>query len=322
MKKIDAHLHLVRDLASYKGLGRSNSLGNGEVVWDNGFKTRLFPENWGEDNFTIDSALKIMKEYDVEKAVLLQGSLYGFQNYYSWQAAKKYPQKFIAAFSLDPFADEAMKILKRHVQDLGFRIMKLEISQNGGLMGYHHTFKLDESPMLNIFEVLKNYPGFTIAIDYGDIKQKSHQPDSIVHLAKKYPQLDFVVCHMSFPNADKIEILKEELLKFSKYSNIYCDIAAIQDIEDETSFPYPRCQKDISLAKNILGPKKLIWGSDGPWSATFNNYDELFNWLKVSGLFSEEELEDILYNNAERIYFKPQNITAMKDSKDPLSEEM
>lgn len=30
MKKIDAHLHLVRDLASYKG--------NGLVVWDNGFK--------------------------------------------------------------------------------------------------------------------------------------------------------------------------------------------------------------------------------------------------------------------------------------------
>ncbi|MGZ1145546.1 hypothetical protein ACXO3T_07255 [Lactobacillus delbrueckii subsp. bulgaricus] len=32
MKKIDAHLHLVRDLASYKGNGRSNALGNGLVV--------------------------------------------------------------------------------------------------------------------------------------------------------------------------------------------------------------------------------------------------------------------------------------------------
>ncbi|AQR53473.1 amidohydrolase [Lactobacillus delbrueckii subsp. bulgaricus] len=38
MKKIDAHLHLVRDLASYKGNGRSNALGNGLVVWDSGFK--------------------------------------------------------------------------------------------------------------------------------------------------------------------------------------------------------------------------------------------------------------------------------------------
>lgn len=38
MKKIDAHLHLVRDLASYKGNGRSNALGNSLVVWDNGFK--------------------------------------------------------------------------------------------------------------------------------------------------------------------------------------------------------------------------------------------------------------------------------------------
>ena len=38
MKKIDAHLRLVRDLASYKGNGRSNALGNALVVWDNGFK--------------------------------------------------------------------------------------------------------------------------------------------------------------------------------------------------------------------------------------------------------------------------------------------
>ncbi|KRK24222.1 amidohydrolase [Lactobacillus delbrueckii subsp. delbrueckii DSM 20074 = JCM 1012] len=43
MKKIDAHLHLVRDLASYKGNGRSNALGNGLVVWDSGIKPRLSP---------------------------------------------------------------------------------------------------------------------------------------------------------------------------------------------------------------------------------------------------------------------------------------
>ena len=87
MKKIDAHLHLVRDLASYKGNGRRNALGNGLVVWDSGFKTRLFPAGWGDDAFRADAARKVMEDYDVAKAVLLQGSLYGFQNYYSWQAA-------------------------------------------------------------------------------------------------------------------------------------------------------------------------------------------------------------------------------------------
>lgn len=120
MKKIDAHLHLVRDLASYKGNGRSNALGNGLVVWDSGFKTRLFPAGWGDDAFRADAARKVMEDHDVAKAVLLQGSLYGFQNYYSWQVAKAAPDRFAPAFSIDPFASEAEKIVKRHVEDLGF----------------------------------------------------------------------------------------------------------------------------------------------------------------------------------------------------------
>lgn len=128
MKKIDAHLHLVLDLASYKGNGRSNALGNGLVVWDNGFKTRLFPAGWGDDSFRADAAKKVMADHDVAKAVLLQGSLYGFQNYYSWQVAKTDPEHFAPAFSVDPFASEAEKIVKRHVEDLGFRALKLEVS--------------------------------------------------------------------------------------------------------------------------------------------------------------------------------------------------
>ncbi|GHN43692.1 hypothetical protein ME797_10580 [Lactobacillus delbrueckii] len=169
MKKIDAHLHLVWDLASYKGNGRSNALGNGLVVWDSGFKTRLFPAGWGDDAFRADAARKVMEDHDVAKAVLLQGSLYGFQNYYSWQAAKAAPDRFAPAFSVDPFASEAEKIVKRHVEDLGFRALKLEVSQAGGLMGYHLPFDLAEDDRLGkILDYLSSYPGFAVAVDYGD----------------------------------------------------------------------------------------------------------------------------------------------------------
>lgn len=34
---------------------------------------------------------------------------------------------------------------------------------------------------------------------------------------------------------------------------MYVDIFAIQDIEGETEYPFKRCQKDICLAKEILG---------------------------------------------------------------------
>lgn len=74
------------------------------------------------------------------------------------------------------------------------------------------------------------------------------------------------------------------------------------------------------LAKEIVGAKGLLWGSDAPWSATFNDYGQLYSWLEDSGIFSETELADIYYGNAKRIYFKADHVAALKASRDPLFE--
>lgn len=320
MKKIDAHFHLVRSVAGFNGRGRMNPLGEGKVIWDDGTVIQLIPEGWGDQSVTVETALMVMAENEVEKAVLLQGSLNGYQNYYSYQAAKRYPDRFIAAFGVDPFCSHTMEIVHRHVEDLGFRTMKLEISEGGGMHGYHTTtpFRLDTDPGIGrIFHFLSDYPGFTVAIDYGDFSQYSHQPEAIANLARVYPLLDFVVCHLSFPNADHLNRLEAELSQWTDLRNVYVDISAIQDIEGETEYPFTRCQKDISLAKEILGTERLIWGTDSPWSATFNSYANLADWLDESGLFTEKELEDILYYNAMKVYFKESAVKAMRESKDP-----
>lgn len=318
MKKIEGHLHLVRSVAGLNGKGRMTPLGDGRTIWDDGTVIKLIPDGWGDDNFLAESALKVMSENGIEKAVLLQGSLNGYQNYYSYQAVKKYPNKFVAAFSVDPFADTAMEIVRRHVEDLGFRAIKFEISQGGGLHGYHSPFRLDTNPDIGkIFHFISDYPGFVVTTDYGDSSQYSYEPEAIANLAARYPKLDFVVCHLSFPNANHLDRLENALTQWKDFTNIYTDISAIQDIEGETEFPFPRCQKDVALAKKILGSKRIIWGTDSPWSSTFNSYHDLSTWLEATDIFTTEELEDVLYNNAEKVYFKKENLDAMLESKDP-----
>lgn len=98
MKKIDGHFHLVHSIAGLSGQGRMTPLGNGKAIWDNGTFLKLIPNGWGDHDFTAESALKVMQKNEVEKAVLLQGSLYGFQNYYSYQAVKKYPENLLRHF--------------------------------------------------------------------------------------------------------------------------------------------------------------------------------------------------------------------------------
>jgi len=320
MKKIDAHFHLVRSVAGFNGKGRMSPLGDGRVIWDDGTVIKLIPNGWGDDEVTMETAINIMDKHEVEKAVLLQGSLNGYQNYYSYQAAKKYPNRFIAAFGVDPFCSNYMEIVRRHVEDLGFRCIKLEISEGGGMHGYHATtpFRLDTDPRVGrIFHFLSEYPGFTITVDYGDFSQYSHQPEAIANLAAAYPGLDFVVCHLSFPNADHQNRLKAELRQWETLLNVYVDISAIQDIEGEIAYPFPRCQQDLRITKEILGAGRILWGTDSPWSATFNSYGDLSGWLYEGGLFSEEELADIFYNNAQKVYFKESAVKAMQESKDP-----
>lgn len=268
--------------------------------------------------------LPIMDKEGIDKAVILQGTLNGYQNYYTYQVVKRYPDRFIGAFAVDPFADRSMAIVHRYVEDLGFRAIKFEISQGGGLHGFHRSFRLDiDNRVSQIFHYLAGYPGFVVTVDYGASDQTSYQPEAIVNLARRYPQLDFVVCHLSFPDADHPDRLVNALDQFAPLTNISVDISAIQDIlgEGRDDFAYPRSQWAVRLAKKKLGSQRIIWGSDAPWSATFNSYHQLATWLEHTDIFTPAELADVMANNAARVYFKPTNVTAAQQAHDPVTKD-
>ncbi|WP_061993560.1 amidohydrolase family protein [Fructobacillus ficulneus] len=315
MKKIDGHLHLLQTIAGFNGKGRLNALGQGKAIWDDGTKIKLIPDGWGDHDLTAESFLKVMDANSIDKAVLLQGSLNGYQNYYSYQVVQAYPDRFIGAFAVDPFAQNFMDIVRHHVEDLGFRAIKFEISEGGGIHGYHQgqAFRLDtDSRIGEIFHYLADYPGFTVTVDYGAADQVSHQPEAIKVLAGRYPDLNFVVCHLSFPDADHWEALANTFNQWQPYQNIYTDLSAIQDILGEQSLPFTKSQQAVQMAKDTLGTKRLIWGTDSPWSATFNSYQSLATWLDETGIFTPTELADVYYNNAEKVYFNDKAVRAAK----------
>lgn len=103
MKKIDSHLHIAKIIAGYCRRGELRAAGNGMAQWGNGEIFRLLPEGYGDTSFTAEAALAIMDHHEVEKAVLMQGSMYGFQNQYHYEIMKKYPDRFCPSCTVDPF---------------------------------------------------------------------------------------------------------------------------------------------------------------------------------------------------------------------------
>lgn len=69
-------------------------------------------------------------------------------------------------------------------------------------------------------------------------------------------------------------------------------------------YPYPVTCEYLAEAKDILGSDRLLWGTDAPFAATQDTYEHLTDYLAQSDLFTEEELQNIYYNNAYEVYFK------------------
>ena len=58
----------------------------------------------------------------------------------------------------------------------------------------------------------------------------------------------------------------------------------------------------IAMAKEIVGAEKLIWGTDVPSVLVHDTYEELLSFVSEAGIFTEEELAGVLYENAIEAY--------------------
>jgi len=301
MKKIDAHLHVARIIAGYCRRGELRAIGRGKAMWGNGEVFQLIPEEYGDESFTIETAMEIMEKNDVEKAVLMQGSMYGFQNQYHYEILQKYPDTFCPSCTVDPYMTEHLQTLEKYLTKMGFHLVKFEVSSGGGLMGCHDTFSLTSARMTEIYKMIEQNHG-VLALDVGDITIPSHQPENLLKIAETYPNIKLVICHLLAP-VKGCEEAWENSLKLLKKANIWFDLSALPKITNAKTYPYEEVFGYLKTAKGILGSKKLMWGTDAPFAATRNSYEELTNYLEESDVFSKEELADVYYQNAKQVYF-------------------
>lgn len=79
MKIIDAHTHIFDVLAGFGSCGELRPIGNG-VPLGHRREMAMIPPELGDRCFPAQTLASLLRDQGVEKAVLLQGGLYGFQN--------------------------------------------------------------------------------------------------------------------------------------------------------------------------------------------------------------------------------------------------
>lgn len=301
MKKIDSHLHVAKIIAGYCRRGELRAAGNGMAVWGNGETFRLLPEGYGDTDFTAEAALSIMDSNDVEKAVLMQGSMYGFQNQYHIDIMRRYPDRFCPSCTVDPFMTNYLDTLSYLLKEQKFHLVKFEVSSGGGLMGCHDPFALNSDRMMKIYELIESCGG-VVALDVGDLTMPSYQPENLAQIAKAFPKMKMVICHLLAPTRGEEKRLWSDLECLNQ-DNIWFDISSVPKIYAPDTYPYPDVNSLLRQAAGLVGAGKLLWGTDAPFAATQDNYGHLSDYL-LTGDWTQEELKAIYYDNADYVYFQ------------------
>lgn len=301
MKIIDAHAHIVQYIAGFTSRGELRGIGGGKAQYADGETFQMIPPELGEYGVTPEKLLKVMDENGVEKAVLLQGQFYGFQNLYTAEAVKKYPNRFTGAAAYDPFCNKADEVKNYLFRTLGFKAVKFEVSNGSGLMAYHPPVNLNGEIMNKEYAYAREQ-GLTVVIDIGRPRNCCWQADALAAAIKKYPQVTFVICHLLSPQRQDGALLKISLEKLAM-PNVYFDLASLAHNQQPEKYPYPTAVEHLQTAKKTVGAQKLLFGTDMPSNLCRDSYAHLSDYIINSGVFTSAELNDVFYNTANAIYF-------------------
>lgn len=296
MEFIDAHAHIYERLTGFGARGEARAIGGGMVEWATGKKERLLKAEHGEYGFSYDMLASLMKEGGIRHAVLLQGSNYGFQNSYTAEAVRRYPDTFTGAGTFDPYAKNADQIFDNLVNNLGFKILKFEMSDGYGLVGYHPDLKPDDKvfePYLTAAEDMD----ITVVIDTGEFENKSCSVDSIVKVAQRHKQLNMVLAHTFFPRKDGKNDNRLEFVKRLKGEHIFFDVAGYL-LPNST----PEILSYFKKVIHMVGSDHVAWGTDCPSTFMAYSYQELVDYICGPCGFTDAELTNLMSKTACYIY--------------------
>lgn len=299
MKKIDVHVHLIGAICGFGAEGELRALGDGMVEYASGKQFRLIPKGYGDKEVTAETLLSVMDEHEVAYAVCLQGNYVGFQNLYTYEAAQKYPHRLIAAGTFDPFCRGKEKIIHHLFEELKIPVLKMELSNTSGLMANHPTVFLNQAEMDAVYQ-LADSKNLIVFIDIGRPRNDCYQIAELKESILKYPNVIFILCHLTAPQQDD-QVLLEENMRQLALPNVYFDLAALPNNTKE-AYPFVKAQQYIRTAMNLVSSDRILWGSDFPSAMNYCSYRESYQYILDSDLFTLEEKEKLFFKNAERLF--------------------
>ncbi len=232
-----------------------------------------------------------MKEADIHKMVVLMTDL-GFERNdqnmlfedifdHHVKLKQKYPNEFLMFFGIDPRRESKTQLFEQSITKHGFSGMKLYPP-----VGH----KLDHDNLYEYFEICNSYkiPVLSHTGDsLGDMKNDYDYKNTIPKLAKLFPNINFILAHITFPDfEDNIKLAADN-------ENVYFDLSAFQlDWNDKALL-----NKKIFKIMELI-PYKILFGTDWPIYSMLGTQKKWVDYFRDHESISDSNKQLLLYENA------------------------
>ncbi len=304
---IDAHVHIFARMTGRLARGTVRGVTYGRVRIGRGRPFQAFPPTERSVRSTPETLLALLDWAGVDKAVLLQNNFYGDHNTEVARAAERWPDRFLPAMYLDPWLPGARKVFARFADNRGFHIVKLATDDRLGLFALHPRASLRDECCAWLWPEMERR-GMVLTLDLGAIGSRSYETAAVEHIAARHPRLRIVICHLAQPtkrlahDPAQRQLWRQQVL-LARRDNVWLDLSALPHKCDGEPYPWLSSGHWIRRALALLGPHKLLWGSDAPGLLTAGTYPQLLTQMDVHlARCSSAQRCAILGRNAERVY--------------------
>ena len=84
---------------------------------------------------------------------------------------------------------------------------------------------------------------------------------------------------------------------------MHTDIPALPAYVQDEGYPFPSVRRYIRIATELVGPEKILWGTDVPGLLTVATYRQLVDLARVhTDFLSTDDQAKVLGLNAMRVY--------------------
>lgn len=185
------------------------------------------------------------------------------QNRMVAEAARRFPDRFIPFFTIDPRRPGALELFRRGVEDWGMKGLKLHPTS-----GYYPY-----DPVV--------YPFYEKCVEYGipvlfhtgsqpaPMKFRFAQPIYVDDVAADFPDLPIIMAHVAH------QLWEEALMVAGIKPNVYFDFSGWQIIFNNHPEKFYRMLRAVL---DEVGPWRVFFGTDGPYLNVLCPWDR---WIKA-----------------------------------------